>query len=399
MSSRSSLAVLHVLRAPVGGLFRHVLDLARAQIARGCRVGVIADSLTGGPRGEAALAELEPSLALGLTRIAMPRNPGVADVAAMRHAIARIKDARPDVVHGHGSKGGVYARCATRFAGSQAVVAYTPHGGSFNYHPGTLAHRIYMAIEGALRPFTDLYLFESRYIQDRMRDEVGPTKALQRVVWNGVSETELQPVHAAQDADDFFYIGELREVKGIDTLLDALALVHARTASRPRLTLIGAGPDREALEARAASHGLTPYVTFAGQMPARQAFTRGRVMVVPSRAESLPYVVLEAAGARVPLIATVAGGVPEIFGPYAHRLITFGDTELLAQSLLAALDASPERLAQEADDVFGFVSKSFTLEGMVDAVLEGYRDALTARHFDEAAAFAHSAAIHFAKNV
>ena len=50
MSTGSSLAVLHVLRAPVGGLFRHVLDLAREQAARGCRVGVVADSLTGGPR-------------------------------------------------------------------------------------------------------------------------------------------------------------------------------------------------------------------------------------------------------------------------------------------------------------------------------------------------------------
>ncbi len=399
MPSRSSLAVLHVLRAPVGGLFRHVLDLARAQIARGCRVGVIADSLTGGPRGEAALAELEPSLALGLTRLPMPRNPGPADVVAMRHVIARIKDAEPDVVHGHGSKGGVYARGATRLARSKAIVAYTPHGGSFNYHPGTMAHRLYMAIESALRPLTDLYLFESAYVQERMRDEVGPTKAVQKVVWNGVSEAELQPVRAAPDADDFFYIGELREVKGIDTLLDSLALIHARTALRPRLSLIGAGPDQEALEARDASHGLTPYVTFAGQMPARQAFTRGRVMVVPSRAESLPYVVLEAAGARVPLIATVAGGVPEIFGPYAHRLIPFGDTELLAQCLSAALNAPPAQLAQEADDVFGFVSKSFTLEGMVDAVLEGYRDALSARHFDDAAAIAHSAAIHFAKNV
>lgn len=399
MSSRSSLSVLHVLRAPVGGLFRHVLDLARAQIARGCKVGVIADSLTGGPRGEAALAQLAPSLALGLTRMPMPRNPGVADIMAMRHVVGRIKAAEPDVVHGHGSKGGVYARCATRLAGSKAIVAYTPHGGSFNYHPGTMAHRLYMAIEGALRPLTDLYLFESAFVQERMRLEVGPTKATQRVVRNGISDAELQPVVAAPDADDFFYIGELREVKGVDTLLDALALVHARTALRPRLTLVGSGPDQAMLEARAAALGLTPYITFAGQMSAREAFARGRVMVVPSRAESLPYVVLEAAGARTPLIATVAGGVPEIFGPYAHRLIAFGDVDLLAQRLTAALLAPPAQLAKEADDVFNFVAQDFTLEGMVDAVLEGYRDALSARHFDEAAAFAHSAAIHFAKNV
>jgi hypothetical protein len=54
------LNILHVFRAPVGGLFRHVLDLAREQIARGHRVGLIADSTTGGARAEAVLGELAP---------------------------------------------------------------------------------------------------------------------------------------------------------------------------------------------------------------------------------------------------------------------------------------------------------------------------------------------------
>lgn len=399
MSSGSSLAILHVLRAPVGGLFRHVLDLARSQAARGCRVGIVADSLTGGPRGEALLAELAPALTLGVTRAQMPRHPSHLDISAMRHVIGRIKAARPDVVHGHGSKGGLYARCATRLAGSGAIVAYTPHGGSFNYHPGTFAHRVYMAIESALRPLTDIYLFESAFVRERMLEEAGSTKALQRVVWNGITDAELIPVVAAPDADEFFYIGELREVKGVDTLLDALALIHARSAARPRLTLIGAGPDQALLEARRDSLGLGPYVTFAGQMPARQAFSRGRVMIVPSRAESLPYVVLEAAGARVPLIATAVGGVPEIFGPYVDRLISCGDAGLLARRMSDTLAMSPDALAREADDMFAFVSRAFTVEGMVNAVLEGYRDALTARHFDTAAALAHSVAMRFAKNV
>ena len=67
------LNILHVLRAPVGGLFRHVADLARGQAARGHRVGMIADATTGGARGEAMLAELKAELALGLTRVAMSR--------------------------------------------------------------------------------------------------------------------------------------------------------------------------------------------------------------------------------------------------------------------------------------------------------------------------------------
>jgi hypothetical protein len=49
------LRILHAVRAPVGGIFRHVLDLANGQADRGHHVGIVADSLTGGERAEAAL--------------------------------------------------------------------------------------------------------------------------------------------------------------------------------------------------------------------------------------------------------------------------------------------------------------------------------------------------------
>ena len=54
------LRILHATRAPVGGIFRHILDLANGQADRGHHVGIIADSLTGGERAEQALAEIAP---------------------------------------------------------------------------------------------------------------------------------------------------------------------------------------------------------------------------------------------------------------------------------------------------------------------------------------------------
>ena len=76
-------------------------------------------------------------------------------------------------------------------------------------------------------------------------------------------------------------------------------------------------------------------------MPVREAFKLGRVLVVPSRAESMPYVVLEAAGARVPMIATDVGGIPEIFGPYRDRLGPADDPADLQARIEATL-AMPE---------------------------------------------------------
>jgi Glycosyltransferase Family 4 len=108
--SSRSLKVLHVLRAPVGGLFRHVVDLARGQVARGHQVGIIVDEVTTNDRAGATLSTLIPSLAFGLTRVPMGRHLGWDDIGTWRHVARRLADTNADIVHGHGAKGGAYAR-------------------------------------------------------------------------------------------------------------------------------------------------------------------------------------------------------------------------------------------------------------------------------------------------
>lgn len=130
------LSIVHVLRAPVGGLFRHVVDLAREQAARGCMVGVIADSSTGGERAESIFHDLAPYLTLGVLRLAMPRLPGPSDAANALIIARKLAAIAPDVVHGHGSKGGLYARAPGLLGRGGPVRAYTPHGGSFHYSSG-----------------------------------------------------------------------------------------------------------------------------------------------------------------------------------------------------------------------------------------------------------------------
>ena len=113
--------------------------------------------------------------------------------------------------------------------------------------------------------------------------------------------------------------------------------------------------------------------------PAREAFSLGRILVVPSRAESLPYVVLEAAAARVPMIATNVGGIPEIFGPFADRLGPCDDVQDLRRRIRAALAKPPAALLEEAADLSMRIAEKFSLDSMVDQVIAAYRDAIAAR--------------------
>jgi glycosyltransferase involved in cell wall biosynthesis len=371
----ASLKILHVLRAPLGGLFRHVIDITHGQIARGHRVGLIVDRLTGGERADAILAALEPDLALGLTRVSIPREMGFADVAALRGVARRLALTDPDVLHGHGAKGGALARLAA--GAPNAIRAYTPHGGSLVYRPGTFKGQFYRGLEWLLKWRTDLFLFESAYIADLYHAEIGPTPAMTRIVRNGVGAAEFAPITPRPDATDIVCVGELRPVKAFDILIAALAALRQR-GRIVSATIAGDGPQRGELEALAGRLGVGDRVRFAGHRPAREAFAMGRMLVIPSRAESLPYVVLEAAAAGMRIVATRVGGIPEIFGPHAQHLIPPDDTTALVEAIDAALNdqAAAERVARALQQR---VRSEFSATTMVENGLAAYREAIGLR--------------------
>src|ERR1700677_4567649 len=339
-----SLKILHILRAPLGGLFRHVVDIAHGQTERGHRVGLIVDSTTGGPQADAALAELAPHLALGLQRVAVARELGPSDIRALRFVARQIERAAPDVVHGHGAKGAALSRLT--LSAPNAIRVYTPHGGSLVYRPGTMAGGFYRTLEWLLKWRTDLFLFESTYVAGLFRAEIGRPPAMVRVVHNGVSDAEFAPIATNADATDLVCLGELRPVKAFDVLIEALARMKA-SGRRVSATIAGEGPQSADLKALAQRLDIADLVRFVGYRPAREAFAMGRMLVIPSRAESLPYVVLEAAAAGLPIIATNVGGVSEIFGPQTPRLIPPEDIVTLIGAITAAID-DPEQMRQAA---------------------------------------------------
>lgn len=381
-ASGRKLRILHVFRAPLGGLFRHVLDLAKGQIGRGHDVGIFCDSTTGGHRADEVFAELGRHLTLGVTRVPMSRYPSLTDAKAQLSAMRVRRRLAPDVVHCHGSKGGVYGRLPARFGAKPGyVTAYTPHGGSFNYKPGSNEHRIYMAVERLLEPATDMFLFESRFIAGRFEAHVGhPPKTDHRVVLNGISKAEFEPIDHGAAEFDLLYLGELRSAKGVDTLIDALSLLKRRDGLSPRILIVGSGPDEAALKAMTAERGIAEQCSFEPPGPIRKALARSRIMVIPSRAESLPYVILEAAAAAQPLISTDVGGINEIYGPsHRHRLIAADDPEILAGAIATAL-ATPERERDvQAADLADHVRQNFCLDSMIDGVLDAYRAAMAHR--------------------
>lgn len=374
-ASDKPLRILHAVRAPVGGIIRHILDLANGQADRGHQVGIVTDSLTGGERAAAALAQIAPRLALGVHRLPIRREPHPTDAIALTDFMAIVRRAKPDVLHGHGAKAGAFVRLKS--TSRDTIRVYTPHGGSLHYPPQTLKGKIYGGLERALMNRTDLFLFESVFARDTYQRVIGKPSGLVTCVFNGVTAGEFDPVATADDASDVLYVGEFRHIKGADLLIDAIA--RLRADGRPlTLTLAGDGEETDALKAQIERLALTDAVRFIGHVTPRFGFSKGRLLVVPSRGDSMPYVVIEAAAAGIPMIAANVGGIPEIFGGHADALFAPGLPAAMADAIETAID-DPDATAARAKSLRERIFSHFSQKSMVEGVIAGYREAFSRR--------------------
>ena len=166
-------------------------------------------------------------------------------------------------------------------------------------------------------------------------DELRSERIAQRidVIGNGVD----LPPQVVSGGDDWLYVGRLIANKGVDVLLDAIARLPA--ALRKPLWIVGDGPERAALEARARELGVDArFEGFLGRDQLASYYARARAIVLPStEGEGLPNALLEAMAYGVPAIATTLVGVDELVGA-GGRLVPPGDPDALAAALAAWAD-------------------------------------------------------------
>ncbi|MBB4007558.1 glycosyltransferase family 4 protein [Allorhizobium taibaishanense] len=375
-----ALRIIHCFRSPVGGIFRHVRDLVEHHDAQGHSVGIICDSTTGGAHEDALFAELQPKLKLGLVRLPIRRAIGIEDIAAVRTCYRHIKSLQPDVLHGHGAKGGALARLigtALRAQGSDVIRLYSPHGGSLHYRRSRPMGRVIFALERLLEQKTEAIAFVCGFEQWSYRTKVGTPKCTSRLILNGISESEFRPMPAGRDAVDFAFVGMLRDLKGPDVFIDAV-MEAERLLGRPlSAVVIGDGPDRDRYERRIVEHGVGRRIKMLPAMRVAEAFTYSNIVVVPSRAESMPYIVLEAIAAGKSVIASAVGGIPEALGKTSAALVAPDNVEALAAVMVKALSEPGWRDAVMPDPT-EFHAR-FSASAMANQMLDLYRSLLKTR--------------------
>ncbi len=349
--------VLLLLEATGGGAGRHVVDLSLGLWRRGIEVHLAYSPL----RMDVVFAQhlsLLQKTGISLLHVPIHRRPHPTDIAVLEKLYAYAKKHGPfDIVHGHSSKAGALARLLGSLIGAKTV--YTPHSIISLRGPS-----VYNLAERALAPFTDLAIAVSPWERDALQ-RLGYKRV--EVVLNGIdpkgfpSREEARRVLGLKGEKVVGFVGRFSDQK--DPLL-ALRTFARIKDSQLRLVMVGDGPLRAEVEKESEKLGIGERILLLGTREAREVFPAFDLLLLTSRYEGFPYVVLEAFALSIPIVSAPTPGLGEWLRKHGALVAEKADSDALSSALEKALLAysQPPPWDQE-----------WTLERMVEKTLELYQ--------------------------
>ena len=305
---------------------------------------------------------------------------GPVDPATIRAAGRFVASWQPDIVQSHAYKTAGIAYALRRLGNPVPWIGFF-HGETDLGVRDRLYNRVhYWLLAGADRV---VVMSERQFVPFASR----PGRA--RIIHNAVlempqrsgAEPNLDRLLVFREASRrplIGVIGRMSHEKGVDILLDALGQL-ARRGTDFSLAVIGEGPLHGELEAQARTLGIADRVLFAGRIEAmRNVYPALDLMVIPSRSEGLPNVLLEAMGADVPVVSTNVGAVPELLAlvPDAFHMVPAQSPAALAEGIAQTLDEAGSETRRRAR---AEITRQFTPERRVQRHLDLYSDVLELR--------------------
>ncbi len=387
MAERGRVKVALVLEATQGGTRRHVIDLLYGlDPARFDLLPVVS------PRSD---GEFQPDLERMWTEgrrvevIPMRRQPApLRDLLALWRLWRLFRRERPDVVHAHGSKGGLLGRLAARLAGVPRIY-HTPHVYPFQWARGGLSRLVFLATERLLwRLSSKVVAVGQGQAEVALELRVAAPGRL-TVIPNGVDAARFEALAAPANrarvrgelglADGDLAVGmvaRLSPQKGCGHFLRAARLVAAKHPEA-RFLLIGAGPLLPYLHALAQDLGIRERVIFLGHRPdADRLYAALDLFVLSSLWEGLPYVLLEAGASGLPVVASRIPGCVELVedGATGYLVELRNEEEIAAR--ISELLADPGKRAAMGAAGRERVREGFRLDRFLELHAELYEGKL-----------------------
>jgi glycosyltransferase involved in cell wall biosynthesis len=367
--------VLHVLEALEGGTSRHVRALVEAQVAAGHDAAVVMPSIRVWGQTDAALAVRMEELGVAVFRVRMHRlGPHPINVAAMVSVGRIIRRWRPSVVHTHSAAAGVIGRPVARALGVPTV--HTPHGVRFADVDATAVGRLAKTVERAMAPFTTRVIGVSDSEGAVLRGAYPARKVA--IVPNGMDGVDdMQARAGSPDAPAMFRVVSVCRLvyqKDPELLVRVLAEFRRRRPEAEAV-IVGYGDLEPAVRELIAQ--LDPAITIS-QEAGVDAIASASVLLLASRGEGAPYVMLEAMALGRPVVATdVVGSRDIVADGQTGLLFPWNDPVAGAEKLVELFD-DPTKLAAMGRAGRARLDQKFSLAGMAAAIDRVYAAAIGA---------------------
>ena len=366
--------VLIVVEATDGGVGRHAVDLSAGLGERGHDVHTIYSPKRADP---GLVQELDHSVGVKPVAVEINRRPGWTDLAAMVKIRRYMKDHGPfDIVHAQSTKGAIGCIAAVGRPGARIL---TPHAFR-SMDPGLrgIKRMAIVAMERILAKFAHRVITVSPVeLAHAERMGIGAGKLVS--VINGVPGYQGPGRRAARKklglrGGDIAigFVGRLAPQKAPDRLIEAFSDM-AVSAPDARLVISGEGPLEPELRALALDRGLADRVIWAGQANGREVMAALDVFALASAYEAMPYVLLEAAAAGLPIVVTDVGGARTIVEPGASGFIVANWDRAAFAGRLGELARQP-RIRSRMARIARARSREFGIERMIEETLDVYRN-------------------------
>lgn len=254
----------------------------------------------------------------------------IKEIKSFFHILKILKQEKPDVFHINSSKMGGLGAFAGRLVGIKNII-FTSHGWAFN-ESRPLWQKIIIKL---FVWFTLIFSHKIICVSKKSKADVEKWPFVKKklfVIYNGITKFDL-----VLRKDNTFTVGtlsELHRIKGLDVLF--LAWKKFTEKHSAKLVIMNDGEERENLENMASNLGISDSVIFRGFVDnARAELSTFDIFCMPSRSEAMPYAILEAGLAGLPIIATPVGGIPEIIESGVNGvLVPIDDYEALFSTLM-----------------------------------------------------------------
>lgn len=376
-----------VTQSELGGAQKYVATLAREMKKRGFIVKVAAGQSVSGDTSliqEMKKNHIDTSFLPHLVRNISP----LKDILAVREIFRLCKKTSPDIIHLNSSKVSVLGSLSAKLAGVKRII-HTVHGFAFDEDIHPWKKYLYRIAEKVTAPFkTDFIFLSKRDLALAKKHHILPKGVLHHLIYNGIDSASLSFLDHREARDILFRnipltsheyiigtIANLYKTKGIEYFLSACAILR-RKGYGVTGAVIGEGPERKQLLSLRKSQHLEKHFFFLGKKENASQYLRAfDIYILSSVKEGLPFSLLEAMAAELPIVASRVGAVPEVLNESSAILVPPKNPEKLAEAIEQLLQnrLKAQSLAQKARER---VLSTFTLEKSLKKTHEVYQQSL-----------------------